>query len=67
MKVGLPAAGIGVLIGAGIGLMITNHGPWETVADLGGPGRSGAQNRVSIDVLPYPDGRIALGVTLRGR
>lgn len=67
MQVGLPAAGIGALIGAGIGLMISHYGPWETVADLGAPGRSGAQNRVSINLLPYPDGRIALGVTLRGR
>ena len=54
----------GSLVGAGIGLMIGRYGPWEAVADVGGPGGSGALDRVSVDLLPYPDGRIGLGVTL---
>jgi hypothetical protein len=54
----------GSLVGAGIGLMIGRYGPWEAVADVRGPGGSGALDRVSVDLLPYPDGRIGLGVTL---
>ena len=54
----------GSLVGAGIGLTIGRYGPWEAVADVGGPGGSGALDRVSVDLLPYPDGRIGLGVTL---
>jgi len=54
----------GALVGTGIGLMIGRYGSWEAVADVGGPGGSGALDRVSVDLLPYPDGRIGLGVTL---
>jgi len=54
----------GSLVGAGIGLMMGRYGPWEAVADVGGPGGSGALDRVSVDLLPYPDGRIGLGITL---
>ncbi len=54
----------GSLVAAGIGLTIGRYGPWEAVADVGGPGGSGALDRVSVDLLPYPDGRIGLGVTL---
>ncbi len=60
----LVGAVAGSLVGAGIGLMIGRYGPWEAVADVGGPGGSGALDRVSVDLLPYPDGRIGLGVTL---
>ena len=54
----------GSLVGAGIGLMIARYGPWEAVADVGGTSGSGVLDRVSVDLLPYPDGRIGLGVTL---
>ena len=60
----LVGAAAGSLVGAGIGLMIGRYGPWEAVDDVGGPGGSGALDRVSVDLLPYPDGRIGLGVTL---
>ena len=46
----------GSLVGAGIGLTIGRYGPWVAVA--------GALDRVSVGLLPYPDGRIGLGVTL---
>lgn len=61
---GLVAGAGGALVGAGIGWMITRYGPWETVADLGGSGRSGTLDRLSVELLPYPDGRIRLGVSL---
>ena len=61
----LVGVAVGSLVGAGIGLTIGRYGPWEAVADVGGPGGSGALDRVSVDLLPYPDGRIGLGVTLR--
>ena len=64
LEVGLPAAAIGGLIGAGIGLLFDNYSPWEDVSDLGRPGRSGALDKLSVDVRPYPDGRIGLGVRL---
>ena len=60
----LVGAAAGVLIGGGIGMLMTRYGPWETLADLGAPGGSSALDRLSVDVLPYPDGRIGLGVTL---
>ena len=61
---GAVGAAAGALVGGGIGLLIGGYGPWESVVDLGGPARSGDRNRVSVDVRPYPDGRIGLGVRL---
>ena len=62
IKAGLAVGVVGALIGAGIGWMFTHYGPFEDI-DLEGP-RSSALDRVSVDLLPYPDGRIGLGVTL---
>ena len=59
---GLWAGVFGALIGAGIGWMFTHYGPFEDV-DLEGP-RSSDVDRLSVGLLPYPDGRIGLGVTL---
>ncbi len=60
----LVGAGAGILIGGAIGSLITHYGPWETVSDLGAPDGSRALDRLRVDLLPYPDGRIGLGVTL---
>ena len=60
----LVGAAAGSLVGVVIGRLIGRYGSWEAVADLGGPGRSGTLDRLSVDLLPYPDGRIGLGVTL---
>ena len=60
--VALFAGVFGALIGAGIGWMFTHYGPFEDV-DLEGP-RSSDVDRLSVGLLPYPDGRIGLGVTL---
>jgi len=62
IKVGLAVGVVGALIGAGIGWFYSHYGPFEDV-DLEGP-RSGTLDRLSVGLLPYPDGRIGLGVTL---
>ena len=62
---GLGGAAIGAVIGGGIGLLMHNYGPFETVSDLGGPTRSDS-NRLSVDVQPFPGGRIGVGVRLIG-
>ena len=64
-RIGLGGAAIGAVIGGGIGLLMHDYGPFETVSDLGGPTRSDS-NRLSFEVQPYPDGRIGLGVRLGG-
>jgi hypothetical protein len=61
---GLAAGAAGALVGAGIGALMGRYGPWEAVTNLGGPDRSGDSDRLSVDLLPYPDGRIGLGVSL---
>ncbi len=58
----LVGAVVGSLVGAAVGWMNIHYGPFEAV-DLAGP-RSGTLDRLSVDLLPYPDGRIGLGVTL---
>lgn len=60
--VGLVLGGSTALIGAGIGWMISRYSPFEAV-DLEGA-RSRDLDRVGIKVLPHPDGRIGLGVTV---
>ena len=62
IKTGLAVGVVGALIGAGIGWFYSHYGPFEDV-DLAGP-RSSDVDRLSVDLLPYPDGRIGLGVTL---
>ncbi len=62
IEVALFAGVFGALIGAGIGWMFTHYGPFEAV-DLEGP-RSSDVDRLTVGLLPYPDGRIGLGVTL---
>ncbi len=57
----LVGAAVGSLVGAAVGWMNIHYGPFEAV-DLGP--RSGTLDRLSVDLLPYPDGRIGLGVTL---
>ena len=59
----LVGAVVGSLVGAAVGWMNIHYGPFEAV-DLAGP-RSGTLDRLSVGLLPYPDGRIGLGVTLR--
>jgi len=58
----LVGAAVGSLVGAAVGWMNIHYGPFEGV-DLAGP-RSGTLDRLSVDLLPYPDGGIGLGVTL---
>ncbi len=58
----LVGAVVGSLVGAAVGRMFSHYGPFEAV-DLAGP-RSGTLDRLSVDLLPYPDGRIGLLVTL---
>ena len=58
----LVGAVAGSLVGAAVGWMNIHYGPFEAV-DVAGP-RSGTLDRLSVDLLPYPDGRIGLEVTL---
>ncbi len=61
--IGLGGVAVGALIGGGIGMLMHNYGPFEAVADLGGPSRSDS-NRLSVEVQPFPGGGIGLGVRL---
>jgi hypothetical protein len=62
IAVGLVFGAAGALIGAGVGALLRHDSPFESV-DLE-DSRSGDLDRVSIEVLPHPDGRIGLGVTV---
>ena len=62
IKAGLAVGVVSALIGAGIGWFYSHYGPFEDI-DLEGP-RSSALDRLSVDLVPYPDGRIGLGVIL---
>jgi hypothetical protein len=62
LGIGLVFGAAGALIGAGVGALLRHDSPFEAV-DLEGA-RSGELDRVSIEVLPHPDGRIGLGVSV---
>ncbi len=64
LGIGLVFGAAGALLGAGIGALRTHYGPFEAVDLEGSAPRSSGLDRVSVDLLPYPDGRIGLGVTL---
>jgi hypothetical protein len=64
IKIGLPAFAIGAVIGAGIGAMFSRYSPFEAVDLDGSDPRSSSLDRFHVDLVPFPDGRIGLGMTL---
>ena len=61
---GLAAGAGGALVGAGIGSLIGRYSPWEPVTGIEGTDGSGDRGRLGVEVMPYPDGRVGVGVTL---